>query len=338
MSTRLGIVIVSYDNGEDIAKLVENIRPQLRTGDKLIIVDNKKPYQLTKFLDSSGIKADIIKHDNGGFGAGCNVGAAAVQDQVDVLLFLNPDTYTEQSDYLDRMRRGYGEFDAWQSLLLLPNGRINSYGNNVHITGLTWSDRFGLQPPQERLHRLIHNLSGACLAIDVQWWQRIGGFTEAYFMYFEDVDLSTKLLITGAKLGILEDAELRHNYDFEKGTHKWLYLERNRQLFMLINWPARLLILTLIPNLLFNVVIFLQYLAKGRGLLKLKADWLFLKSIPLGLRLRRERRALWKITPKAYFHTIGYAMNTNLLGKITDNKVVFTVMWLYYRVVGLFFI
>lgn len=338
MSVKLGIVIVSYGNQEDVLALVKNVKAQLKKDDKLILVDNKKPYELSSYLKGHNVTATVTPHDNGGFAAGCNAGAAIIVDDVDVLLFLNPDTYIVQNDYLDRMRSGYGEFDAWQSLLLLPDGRINNYGNNVHITGLTWSDRFKQITPSHRGHKAIKNLSGACFAIDTRWWKKVGGFTEQYFMYFEDVDLSTKVLLAGGRLGILEDAELHHHYDFEKGTHKWQYIERSRLIFMFVNWPRRLLLLTFIPNLFFNVVIFLQYVSKGRGNLKIRSDISFLQNLPEYWTIRREHRKLRRISSKQYFSSIGYAMDTDLLGKLTNNPIVYGFMKTYYSVVKLFFV
>lgn len=332
-SRRIGVVIVSYGHSTEIQRLVNSLQPQLKKDDRLVVVDNKKPYQLSQSLELK--IGEIITHDNGGFGAGCNFGAATIIDDVDILLFLNPDTYLTQKDYLDTMRSGHGKYAAWQSLLLLPDGAINSAGNVYHITGLSWTGQYGSTDyPTKNFSPAV--LSGACMAIDVSWWQKVQGFTEYYFMYGEDLDLSVKIVKAGGRLGVIPAAQINHEYDFEKGSWKWLYIERNRLSNMLINWPASLIILTFIPNLLFNMLIFVQYLAKGRPLSKIKADLSFLRTIPTCIKLRAQHQAFTTISRRTFMSHLSYELDSPLLGFVANNALINTVFMIYYKTIALF--
>src|SRR5699024_5879488 len=109
-SNSIGVVIVSYGHEQDVADLVESFAGQLRDSERVVVVDNRKPW-LVESVVGERLRAHgehnvtIINHDNGGFAAGCNIGAASIQDEVDLLFFLNPDTVIEDPTLFDTLRR-----------------------------------------------------------------------------------------------------------------------------------------------------------------------------------------------------------------------------------------
>ncbi len=53
-------------------------------------------------------------------------------------------------------------------------------------------------------------LTGACLLVTDELWTRVGGFSDDYFLYWEDVDLSRKVVEAGGSLRVVEDAVAVH--------------------------------------------------------------------------------------------------------------------------------
>jgi GT2 family glycosyltransferase len=334
---RIGVVVVSYGNTDDVAGLVKSLQKQLAKNDKLMIVDNKKPWQLKKYFNNQKIKATVAKHDNGGFGAGCNFGAAQIIGDVDVLLFINPDMSLEQPDFISKMRRGYDEYDVWGGVIINANdGKLQIRDVPQHITGLSWSGGFGEDPKTLTQDYSVSGVSGGCLAIKTELYHRLGGFIDEYFMYFEDRDLCTRALLAGAKLGYLHDARILHNYEYAKSGYKWKYLERNRLMSMLITWPARLLVLTFLPNLIFNLAVFLQYLFSGKPHLKIWADINFLREIPFCLQERAIIKKSIKISRREFFDSLTYQIDTQQLGALSNNKIVDGLFGVYYKILRLF--
>jgi GT2 family glycosyltransferase len=334
---RIGVVIVSYGNTADLAGLLKSLQKQLTKSDKLLVVDNKKPWRLKRYLDSQKVKVAIKNHDNGGFGAGCNYGASKVIGDVDILLFLNPDMILEQTDFIEKMRSGYDEFDVWSGLMINSDDfKLQIRDVPQHITGLSWSGGFGEDPNLIDKDATVSGVSGGCLAIKTELFHRLGGFIPEYFMYFEDRDLCTRALLLGAKLGYKHDARILHNYEYAKSGYKWKYLERNRLMSMFITWPTRLLVLTFIPNLIFNLLIFLQYLASGKPHLKIWADLNFLKQIPFCLRERAILKKSIKISRRQFFDSLTYKIDTKQLGFLGYNKIVDAIFGIYYKVIRLF--
>jgi len=55
-------------------------------------------------------------------------------------------------------------------------------------------------------------VSGALVFISREWFKKIGGWNEDYWMYFEDIDLSKKVIDSGGKIALLRNAEIIHDH------------------------------------------------------------------------------------------------------------------------------
>jgi GT2 family glycosyltransferase len=228
---------------------------------------------------------------NVGFGAACNAGARATGNEL--LLFLNPDAVA-QPGFREAIElpllEGRG-WDAWQGLVTAGGGELtNSWGGVVHVTGIAWAGGAG-RPVAEapRGPSEITFPSGACLAIRRDAWEALAGFSGEYFLYHEDTDLGLRLWLSGHRVGLEPRARVEHDYEFEKGAHKWYYLERNRLATIVRTYPAPLLV-ALLPALLATELGLIVVAAFGGWLpQKLRASGSALRSLP---RLLAERSAI----------------------------------------------
>lgn len=227
---------------------------------------------------------------NLGFAAGCNAGAEAARG--DLLVILNPDA-APLPGFGEAIRRPWVEergWAAWQALVADQGAtRINSAGNPVHFTGIVWAGGHGepvaAAPPAGE----VPCLSGACLAIPLETWRRLGGFPERFFLYHEDVDLSQRLRLAGGTLGIEPAAVVDHDYEFGAREHKWRWLERNRWAFLIRVYPTGLLVLLAPALLATELALIPASLAAGWGRQKLAATGEVIRWLP---RLLRERRQI----------------------------------------------
>jgi len=207
---------------------------------------------------------------NLGYAGGCNRGAS--ESTGDVLVFLNPDTVVDPgalgrlAETLDDPSIGI----AMARLRLLEQPELlNSGGNVVHLTGLAWAGAY--EQPAESVSELrdVPYASGAALAIRKERFWELGGFTPELFMYHEDLELSWRARLRGLRVVVNPEADVYHDYEFGRNPAKHYLLERNRLIFVLTAYPARLLV-PVAPVLLAGELA-LTFLALGQGWIGPKA-------------------------------------------------------------------
>lgn len=292
MRPSVSVLIVAWNSSAELRRTLPPLLAELRAGDELIVVDNDSPD------DSAAVVAELVPRAklvtmgrNRGFAGGANVGASAATG--DLLVILNPDAMPLPG-WGEAIRRPWLEgrgWSAWQGLVAEGDGgTINSAGNPVHFTGIVWAGRHGEPIASAPGTGEVTVASGACLAVPLEVWRRVGGFAERFFMYHEDVDLSLRLRLMGETVGIEPRAVVAHDYEFGASAgNKWRWLERNRLATLVRLWPGPLLLLLSPVLLATEVALILAAAAGGWGGQKLRANAEVLAWLP---RLLAERRAL----------------------------------------------
>jgi len=260
------------------------------------VVDNLSRDGLAEVVAEALPAATVLAMgSNAGFAAAVNRGAAIATG--DLLLILNPDARPEPG-FGAAIRAPYEDgtdWAAWMGLVIHREGGrelINSAGNPVHFTGISWAGGHGRPVGEAGGPREVATASGAALAVPLDVWRRSGGFPDEFFLYQEDTDLSLRLRSVGERVGIATGAVVDHEYEFGGGASKWFWLERNRWAMIIRNYPAALLLL-LAPALLATELALVAAAASGGWLpQKAKAWRATLVWLP---RLLRERRGLQSV-------------------------------------------
>jgi GT2 family glycosyltransferase len=236
-------VIVSYDDPQATARAVASAHAQTIAPDEVVVVDNH-PAHPTLALD---LPATVLTPgDNLGFAGGAALGARATS--AEWILFLNPDAVAAPDcveHLLAAAADGTGLIGAQ---VLLGDGRVNAGDNPVHLAGIAWSGGFE-QPREDGPPRGVASVSGAAMLARRAALDAVGGISERFFLYYEDVDLGWRMRLAGWDVVFQPAALATHDYDFDKGTRKWFFLERNRAWTLLTCYSATSLIL-LAPLLL----------------------------------------------------------------------------------------
>jgi GT2 family glycosyltransferase len=272
-SEAVSVIVVTHNSAGDIGLTLACVAAQLLPGDELIVVDNGSADGTPQTARDSGKGAKVIEQGNLGFAAGCATGAGIAHGEL--LFFLNPDTRLAKGA-LAALREASAAHPAWwcwQPVLELPDGAVNSAGNDVHFTGIGWAGRYGIssgQLPEGDYAAAF--ASGAALVVRHDRWRELGGMEDRYFMYAEDLDLGLRTWLRGGTVGVVPAARVTHEYEFAKGAYKWRLLERNRLATVLTVWPAGLLF-AILPALLITELALVAVAARGRWLGALLRGW-----------------------------------------------------------------
>jgi GT2 family glycosyltransferase len=81
------------------------------------------------------------------------------------------------------------------------------------------------------------------MAIRADAFRELGGFTAELFMYQEDLLLGWKARLAGLRVVVDPGADVYHDYEYGRNVAKHYLLERNRLVFLLSTYSARLLAL-----------------------------------------------------------------------------------------------
>jgi GT2 family glycosyltransferase len=153
---------------------------------------------------------------NGGFGAGMDAGVRRARELgAEWLLLVNPDLELPGSAVRMLLGAVRSQPNAVVApRIMRPDGTLWTVGHDLYLDdGRMRSLRRRLPEPARRRFWL----SGACLMLGVELWDRVGGFAPEYFLYWEDVEFSHRALDAGAELRVIDDAVGIHA---EGGTHR----------------------------------------------------------------------------------------------------------------------
>jgi hypothetical protein len=91
---------------------------------------------------------------------------------------------------------------------------------------------------------------------------RVGDFDERLFLYHEDLDLQVRLRQAGYDCVLVPSAVVRHKYTANFSHSKYVFIERNRMMVLIKDWPLRLLVASA-PALVAAQVSVMAFAARG---------------------------------------------------------------------------
>lgn len=179
----------------------------------------------------------VAQAGNPGFAAGVNSGVrAATRAGLDTFVTLNPDA-TADAETLADLARGVREDPgtAASPLVLTSGGRFDYRGSTVSLR--TGRIRTGWVPGDDDAE-WKNWLTGACLAFGRETFVRAQGLGTRYFLYWEDVDFSRRVVEAGGRLVLRRDLRIIHD---EGGTHTAAGSRAKSPLYYYYNCRNRLL-------------------------------------------------------------------------------------------------
>lgn len=221
----VSIIIVNYQSWNTLKKCLESI--SINTNDlktEVIIVDNfSNDEQFEVFKNNFKDFLFIKNNSNSGFSNGCNIGVKKATG--DYLLFLNPDTILSSNTIhtfytiskknseigilsclqLDKKNRFFNQQKVF------PNS-VNGFGIGRFIYRNLFSKQINekFTPKNELFYP--DWVTGAVIFISNDWFHKVGGWNEDYWLYFEDVAICKKINSYNGKIAVTLNTTVIHEH------------------------------------------------------------------------------------------------------------------------------
>lgn len=244
------VILVSYNQLEDLKRVLGALSRQERPPAGIVIVDNDSADGTVEWVKGNHSDIELIcSRQNLGFAAANNLGVArAIELGAEWVLLLNTDTEPDPEflgSFWDSVEAhpGYG---AYQPPIVYGDGEIiwSAGGCLRPVTMLPESLRQG-EKSDGYPYRLqeIEYVVGCAFLTTAAVWKATGGFWADLFMYYEDSELSLRIRQLGYRLACVPSVALVHHTpldDAEKFVKPYAvyYLTRNR-LYMTFYYSKR---------------------------------------------------------------------------------------------------
>jgi GT2 family glycosyltransferase len=258
---RVSAVVLAWGREPVLVDAVQALLASRNVEIDVVLVDNGCLDDAVESVRRFDRVTVISPGSNTGFAGGCNLGARHARG--DILAFINADAVVDPyaiRRLADALVGDVGLASASLRLYDEPQ-TMNSAGNPIHYTGLSWAGGMGEPAAAHAEPQNVASATGAAVAVRADRFRSVGGFCQPMFAYCEDAELSLRCWQRGWRTVYVPDAVVLHRYEFSRNPQKFYLLERNRIFMVLTTLQVRTLIV-LAPALI--GVEFAVFLVSGR--------------------------------------------------------------------------
>jgi GT2 family glycosyltransferase len=314
MSTGITAVVVSFGHQAAAKAALRSLLDQSLAPLEVLVLDNDPRGETARALAAARLPPNVrVLHPGANLGYTRAANLAAREASGEWLFFINPDAVAA-GDCLERLLEAVDAPDVALvgAQILLPDGRVNAGDNPINIAGISWSGGYG-RPREHGPARDTAAVSGAALLVRRDAFIEIGGLCPFFFMYVDDTDLAWRLRLSGRRVRYCPAAVVVHDYEFDKGPHKWFYLERNRAWAILSNLQLDTLALLAPMLAITEVVITARAISEGWLRQKARAWASLAGKFPELIRWRRSVQAARSVSDYHIFDLFRGGVATDLI-------------------------
>lgn len=198
---KVSVVIVNYNGSRYLKKCLNSLKKSDFLNYEIILVDNNSRDKSLESIETEFLEIKIVKNkENLGFSKANNQGASLSRG--DYLFFLNFDTKLHPGalTYLVEALNQDANLGIAGCQTLTYDGRdFGQAGIGIDIFGFPLKTREN-----------IFYIEGSGLFVRKNLFEKLDGFDERYFMFYEDIDFCWRVRLLGYKIMPVEKAILYH--------------------------------------------------------------------------------------------------------------------------------
>ncbi|HLI28668.1 MAG TPA: glycosyltransferase [Chloroflexota bacterium] len=212
----LAVVVPNYNGADHLADCLGSLEALAYPRDRLelILVDNASRDASLALVQRRFPRVRVLRNRaNRGFAAACNQGVRAARAPLVALLNNDARVHPDWARALVEALQEYPAAAAAGARILDWTGaRIDFAGGLMNFYGHAFQRLYGAPAeadPDRRVRATLFACGGA-MAVRREAFLAVGGFDEAYFAFFEDVDLGWRLWVLGHAVLYVPDAVAYH--------------------------------------------------------------------------------------------------------------------------------
>lgn len=256
----VSIISINWNNNHDTSEMLESLRGISYPNYEIVIVDNNSTTCDARLLKKEFPEIRLImSRSNLGFAGGNNLGLK--HSIGDYILLLNNDTVVEKN-FLEPLVR-LMEFDQTigvvsPKIYFYDEPRKLQYAGTTDINVITTRGKkigYGtIDSGQFNKIKETGYANGACMLVRQSLIKEIGFLKPEYFLYYEETDFCFRVKNNGYKVFFNPESKIYHKISSSTGKASPLqtyYLNRNRVLFIRLNFVGLIKSMALIYYVLF---------------------------------------------------------------------------------------
>ena len=238
MKPILSIIYIYYNTPKEIVDSISSLRDAVKNiSYEILIINNASPKKLPQKISQNKKYTIFQNTENVGFGKGVNQAAKKAQGQY--LLVINPDTLcTKNSIFLmmtrmekdkkigvlgPQLQKKNGEIlHSLDSVPKLPDSLFVFSFLNKLFPNNPYSKKYWATGIDRNLEQKTETIGGACMLFRKTVFQKIDGFDERFFMYFEEIDICLRIKKAGYKIMYFPQSVIIHFVGKSTNNKKWI--------------------------------------------------------------------------------------------------------------------
>ena len=247
----VAIVILNWNKKYDTAECLSSVYRMTNQKFDVFLVDNGSTDGSVSFLNKQYPRVHYIQNEkNVGYATGNNIGIKeALKEECSFILLLNNDTIVDSNLLTESLKT----IELSDKIGMV--GAVNYYYSdrkNIQFSGgcMDWyrGNIFDITRHQEDRnqfpeYRQVDAISGSCMLIRKEVFERIDLFDERFFLNYEDTDLCCRAKRAGYKIFTSMKAHIWHkvSLSFKNNSFIHYFIARNKPLFLIKNCPKQYL-------------------------------------------------------------------------------------------------
>jgi len=236
MKPKISVIIINYNTLELTRKCIESATKYIKNAE-IILIDNGSTDGSKLYFSKIKNIVYVYNKDNLGFSKANNIGAKYATS--DNLLFLNSDAEIKDDSFEKALAFYIKNKPGILSPRLLNTDNTiqascfknQSLSNAFKEYLLKQKYSFSKYYPTGNNPEIVENVVGAVMLISKTIFKKINGWSENYFMYYEDLDLCRKVKKNNYEIVYFPDWTIYHHHGASKSSNKNINLIKSSKIY-----------------------------------------------------------------------------------------------------------